>query len=143
MPMLQSRIFAKDKANLQHVADLVDDWEHKKPLMGNITPQQALEALTKFEFGMKKAQLDQENLIKAKDALNFDVGEINNDILGCLVEVSELTEVWETISKPWEALASLKETLWSTVAVRKVRKTLDDLLIEMRSLPNCIHQYHA
>jgi dynein heavy chain 1 len=93
MPLLQSRIFAKDKANLQRVADLVDDWEHKKPLMGNITPQQALEALTKFEFGMKKAQLDQENLIKAKDALNFDVGEINNDILGCLVEVSELTEV--------------------------------------------------
>jgi dynein heavy chain 1 len=143
MPLLQSRIVAEDKANLQRVADLVDDWERNKPLMGNITPQQALEALTKFEFGMKKAQLDQENLIKAKDALNLDVGEINNDISGCLVEVSELTEVWEAISKPWEALANLKETLWSTVAVRKVRKTLDDLLIEMRSLPNRIRQYDA
>eukprot|EP00804_Cyclotella_cryptica_P026574 CCRYP_014010-RA/>CCRYP_014010-RA protein AED:0.03 eAED:0.03 QI:237/1/1/1/0.92/0.78/14/3696/3180 len=143
MPLLQSRIVAEDKANVQRVADLVDDWERNKPLLGNITPQQALEALTKFEFAMKKAQLDQENLIKAKDSLNLDVGEIKNNISSYLVEVSELTEVWEAISKPWDALSSLKETLWSSVAVRKVRKTLDDLLIEMRSLPNRIRQYDA
>jgi dynein heavy chain 1 len=71
------------------------------------------------------------------------VGEINNAISGCLLEVTELTEVWKAISKPWEALASLKETIWATAAVRKVRKSLDDLLIEMRSLPNRIRQYDA
>jgi hypothetical protein len=31
-------------------------------------PADALELLTKFEFTMKKANLDHENLIKAKDA---------------------------------------------------------------------------
>lgn len=143
MPLLQSRITAEDKANVQRVADLVADWEQNKPLMGNITPQQALDSLAKFEFGMKKAQADQENLIKAKDALNLDVGETNNAISGCLVEVSELSEVWQALSKPFDALDTLKNSLWATAAVRTVRKTLDDLLIEMRSLPNRIRQYDA
>jgi dynein heavy chain 1 len=142
-PLLQSRVTAEDKANVQRVADLVTDWEQNKPLMGSITPQQALDSLAKFEFGMKKAQIDQENLIKAKDALNLDVGEVNNAISGCLVEVSELSEVWQAISKPCDALDTLKDTLWATAAVRAVRKTLDDLLIEMRSLPNRIRQYDA
>ena len=62
MSLLQSRIVAEDKPNVQRVEDPVDDWERNKPLMGNITPEQALEDLTKFEFGMKKAHLDQENL---------------------------------------------------------------------------------
>ena len=91
---------------------------------------------------MKKAHLDQQNLIKAKDALNLDVGEINSDISNCLVELSELTEVRQAISKPWEALARLKETLWSGVAMR-IREALDDLLIDMRSLPKRTLQYDA
>ena len=73
MSLLQSRFVAEDKPNVQRVEDPVDDWERNKPLMGNITPEQALEDLTKFEFGMKeahmgnefgmkKAHLDQENL---------------------------------------------------------------------------------
>lgn len=50
VPLLQSRVVAEDKANAQRVAELVADWEQNKPLMGNITPEQALETLTKFEF---------------------------------------------------------------------------------------------
>jgi dynein heavy chain 1 len=143
MPLLQSRIMAEDKANIQRVADLVAHWKQNEPLMGNIAPQQALDALAKFEFGMKKAQVDQENLIKAKDALNLDLGEINNAISGCLVEVSELSEVWQAISKPCDALDAFKDTLFATANIRAVRKTLDDLLIEMRLLPNRIRQYDA
>lgn len=59
-----------------------------------------------------------------------------------MVELSELTEVRQAISKPWEALARLKETLWSGVAIR-IREALDDLLIDMRSLPKRTRQYDA
>ena len=143
VPLLQSRIVAEDKANSQRVSDLVADWEQSKPLMGNITPDQAIETLTKFVFDMKKAQLDQENLVKAKDALGLDVGAISTEISGCLDEVSDLTEVWEAVSKPYGALLDVKDMLWATAVMRKVRKTLDDLLIELRSLPNRIRQYDA
>ena len=143
VPLLQSRIVAEDKTNSQKVTDLVTDWANNKPLIGNITPDQAIETLTKFEFNMKKAQLDQTNLIKAKDALGLDVGATNSEISTCLEEVSDLTEVWEAVSKPYGVLLDLKDTLWATAKMRKVRKALDDLLIELRSLPNRIRQYDA
>lgn len=60
MSLLQSRFVAEDKPNVQRVEDPVDDWERNKPLMGNITPEQALEDLTIFEFGMKKAHMGNE-----------------------------------------------------------------------------------
>ena len=173
VPLLRSRIDAEDKANSQRVTDLMNDWEQNKPLMGNITPDQvrgpacvvdmchqlsfmenkshkhlylfyqAIDTLTRFEFNMKKAQLDQTNLVKAKDALGLDVGSTSTEISGCLDEVSDLTEVWEAVGKPYGVLLDLKDTLWATAVMRKVRKTLDDLLIDLRSLPNRIRQYDA
>jgi len=125
------------------VSDLVADWEQNKPIMGNIAPDMAMETLTKFEFNMKKARLDQENLVKAKDALGLDVGPGDTEISGCLDEASDLAEVWEAVSKPYGALVDLKGTLWASAVMRKVRKTLDDLLMDLRSLPNRIRQYDA
>ena len=143
IPLLQSRIAAEDKASSQRALDLLYDWEQNKPLMGNITPEQAIEALRKFEFSMKKAQLDQENLSKAKYALEMDAGPSDDRFSRCLDEVFDLVEVWESVSKPYKALLELQDTLWATAVMRKVRKTLDDLLIELRSLPNKVRQYDA
>ncbi len=143
VPLLQSRIVAEDKSNAQRLSELVNDWEQNKPLIGNITPDQAIERLTQFEFSMKKAKIDQENLIKAKDALGIDAGVMNSDISDCLDEIRDLTEVWEAVSKPYTALLDLKDSLWATAVMRKVRKALDDLLIDLRSLPNRIRQYDA
>ena len=39
-------------------------------------------------------------------------------------------------SKPFDALQNLKDTPWVTAVMQKVRKTLGDLLIDLRSLPN-------
>ena len=143
VPLLQSRIVAEDKANVQKLSELISDWEQNKPLIGNITPDQAIERLTKFEFNLKKAKLDQENLTKAKDALGLDAGVVNSDLSDCLDEVRDLTEVWEAMSKPYSALLDLKDSLWATAVMRKIRKALDDLLIDLRSLPNRIRQYDA
>ena len=143
VPLLQSRVAAEDKANSARISELVDNWGENKPLMGNITPNEALETLAKFEFNMKKAQLDQENLVKAKDALGLDVGATSTSISACLNELSDLKEVWEVVSKPHETLQAIKDSPWSTTVVRKVRSKLDDLLIELRSLPNRIRQYDA
>ena len=111
--------------------------------MGNVTPDQAIETLTKFEFNMKKAQLDQQLAKKAKDALGLDAGPSSAEISSCLDEVFDLKEVWEAVSKPFSALVDVKETIWANAVMRKVRKTLDDLLIDLRSLPNRIRQYDA
>jgi dynein heavy chain 1 len=143
VPLLQSRITAEDKAISRRVSDLISDWELNKPLMGNVTPDQAIETLTKFEFSMKKSQLDQQLTKKAKDALGLDVGPSSTEISNCLDEVFDLREVWDAVSKPFSALAEVKDTIWVNAVTRKVRKTLEDLLIDLRSLPNRIRQYDA
>ena len=143
VPLLQSRIIAEDKVSAQRSAELLSEWEEKKPLRGNLTPEEAMDVLTKFEFSLKKAQLDQENLIKAKDALGLEAAASDNTLASCLNELLDIKEVWEAMRQPYESLGALKDTPWATAAMRKVRKGLDDILIELRALPNRIRQYDA
>ena len=143
VPLLRSRIVAEDKTNAQRLSELINDWEENKPLIGNITPDQAIDRLAKFEFNMKKAKIDHENLTKAKDALCLTAGVVSSDISDCLDEIRDLAEVWEAVSKPYTALLDLKDSLWATAVMRKIRKALDDLMIDLRSLPNRIRQYNA
>lgn len=143
VPLLQSRIIAEDKVSAQRSAELLSEWEDKKPLRGNLTPEEAMEVLTKYEFSLKKAQLDQENLIKAKDALGLEAAASDNALSSCLNELLDIKEVWEAMRRPYESLGVLKVTPWATAAMRKVRKGLDDILIELRALPNRIRQYDA
>jgi len=143
VPLLQSRIIAEDKVSAQRSTELLSEWEEKKPLRGNLTPEEAMDVLTKFEFSLKKAQLDQENLIKAKDALGLEAAASDNTLTSCLNELLDIKEVWGAMHQPYESFGALKDTPWATAAMRKVRKGLDDILIELRALPNRIRQYDA
>ena len=143
IPLLQARVVAEDKASTKRGIEVLSSWEEDKPLRGNMKPSDAMELLTKFEFTMKKANLDYENLIKAKDALGLEHSVEGSAIAECLNELSDLKEVWEAVAKPYANLDEIKETTWSSAVMRKIRRSLDDLLVEMRSLPNRIRQYDA
>ena len=143
IPLLQARVVAEDKASSNRAGEVLAAWEQEKPLRGNMKPTDAVEILTKFEFTMKKANLDNENLIKAKDALGLEQHVEGNAILECLNELADLKEVWEAVTKPYNSLEEIKETTWSSAVMRKIRRGLDDLLVEMRSLPNRIRLYDA
>jgi len=143
MPILQARVIAEDKACSKRVVVLQRKWEQDKPLRGNMKPVDAVELLTTFGFEMKKANLDHENLLKAKDALSIEHSVDGNSISECLDELEELKEVWKAVMKPHATLDQIKETTWASAVMRKVRRALDDLLAEMRSLPNRIRQYDA
>eukprot|EP00934_Nitzschia_sp_Nitz4_P009291 Nitzschia sp. Nitz4//scaffold6_size259037//29898//42524//NITZ4_001045-RA/size259037-augustus-gene-0.315-mRNA-1//-1//CDS//3329556806//9281//frame0 len=142
-PLLQARVSAEEKAAAKRTSELIADWGTNKPLRGNMPPSEALGLLAKFEFSLNKASKHQENLVKAKDALGLEHTAESSAIAECLVEVNDLKEVWEATSKPYEQLSQIKEMPWATAVMRKVRRALDDLLAEMRSLPNRIRQYDA
>lgn len=143
IPLLQSRVTAEDKNAAKQREELLSSWENDKPLRGNATPPTAMETLSKFEFTMKKASTHQDNLIKAKDALGLEHTSETNAVSEKLDELQDLKEVWQAVMKPYEELQKVKDTPWSTAVMRKVRRGLDDLLAEMRSLPNRIRQYDA
>jgi dynein heavy chain 1 len=128
LPLLQSRIISEDKVADQRIEELLGNWEEEKPLRGNIQPREALELLSKYEFTMKKAKADDDNLLKAKDALGLDVAISNNAIAYCYEELVDLKEVWSAMSDPHEKLDKIKESPWSTVVTRQIRKQLEDIV---------------
>jgi dynein heavy chain 1 len=142
-PLLQARISAEEKSAAKRTVELLSAWEKDKPLRGNTPPAEAMDLLAKFETGLNKAKTHQENLIKAKDALRLEHTAESDALSDCLVELSDLKEVWEAVMKPSDELQEIQDTPWSSAVMRKVRRSLDDLLAEMRSLPNRIRQYEA
>jgi len=128
LPILQTRVSAEAKVSMLRASDIVSSWESEKPIKGTVTPYEALEAITKFEYGMKKIQRDEDNLIKAKDALGLDTSVRNNSIASCLAELFDLKEVWQYISKSFGQLQEIKETLFSIGNVRKIRQQLEDIM---------------
>jgi len=143
IPLLQARVSAEDKTASKQLSELLKNWEQEKPLRGNVSPPEALEALTKYEISMKKAHVHQENLIRAKDALGLEHSLETNEVVECLNELSDLKEVWEAMMEPHSTLEEIKDTPWATAVMRKVKRALDDLLASMRSLSNRIRQYDA
>jgi dynein heavy chain 1 len=143
IPVLQARVAAEDKTASKQLSELLKQWEQDKPLRGNKTPPDALDILTKFEISLKKANVHRENLVRAKDALDLDHSVENTEIVDCIAELSDLKEVWEAVMAPFAELEAIKDTPWATAVMRKVKRSLDDLLAGMRSLPNRIRQYDA
>jgi len=140
IPVLQQRVLAEDKLNSQRVSDLMSTWEAEKPLRGNMAPADALEVLAKYEVTMQKSCTDFDNLSAAKDALGLDSsGE--NLVSESLDELNDLKEVWDAVNVPYSKLEELKEVQWNTLVPRKTRKSLEDLGLGLRSLPNRVRQY--
>jgi dynein heavy chain 1, cytosolic len=81
---------------------------------------------------LNKAKTHQENLSKAKDALGLEHSAESSALSGCLEEMTDLKSVWEAVSKPYDQPEDIKETIWSSAVMRKVRRALDDLLAETR-----------
>jgi dynein heavy chain 1, cytosolic len=142
-PLLQARVSAEEKSAAKRAAELVSGWAKDKPLRGNVPPSEALTVLAKFETDLNKAKNHQENLVKAKDALGLEHTAESSALSECLEELVDLKSVWEAVSKPHDQLQEIKDTNWSSAVMRKIRRALDDLLAEMRSLPNRIRQYEA
>jgi dynein heavy chain 1 len=142
-PLLQARVSAEEKSAAKRSAELISEWTKDKPLRGNVPPSDALALLAKFETDLNKAKTHQENLVKAKDALGLEHTAQSDALAECLEELLDLKSVWEAVSKPHDQLQEIKETNWSSAVMRKIRRALDDLLAEMRSLPNRIRQYEA
>ncbi len=127
LPLLQTRVIAEDKVAEKRTLDLLAHWDAEKPLQGNMTPVEAKEVLSRYECNLKKAKCDDDNLLKAKDALGLEARLGKTNVTGCLDELQDLKEVWDALSAPFESLDKVKQTLWVTAAPRKIRIQLEEI----------------
>ncbi|CAM9242548.1 unnamed protein product, partial [Chrysoparadoxa australica] len=142
IPALQQRVRAEEKVAEKRVADLVQLWTESKPLGGEHKPREALEVVDGFNVQVRKAREDYDRLSAAKEALSL--GAPGEDVLASVEEeMRDLREVWNALDEIWGKTNELEEMSWAAAVPRKVRRALDDLMEQMRGLPNKIRQYEA
>jgi dynein heavy chain 1 len=106
----------------------------------------ALDTLKIFERRVSTLEEETNRISKAKLALDLDDNskETIKPILNTIAqEILDLKSVWIELSASWKAVDELKETLWSAVVPRKVRRALEDIIARLKQLPNRIRQYQA
>lgn len=115
-------------------------------LIGNVEFKTALDTLKIFERRVSTLEEETNRISKAKLALDLDDNskETIKPILNAIgQEILDLKSVWTELSESWKAVDELKETLWSAVVPRKVRRALEDIIARLKQLPNRIRQYQA
>jgi len=124
------------------VANLIVEWNAEKPVTGNIPAEDALATLLSFETRFRNAESEYNTVAKAKEALNLHQSP-PNPVLPLLEELVDFKSVWTALSKIWESLRDLRDTLWSSVVPRKVRQNLDSLVGITKDMPSRMRQYSA
>jgi dynein heavy chain 1 len=106
----------------------------------------ALDTLKIFERRVSGLEEEADKVAKAKLAL--DLTDNTKDVIKPILtaisqEIVDLRSVWTELSESWKAVGELRETLWSAVVPRKVRRTLEEVVSRLKQLPNRIRQYEA
>jgi dynein cytoplasmic 1 heavy chain len=121
---------------------LIADWNAQKPVAGNIPAEDALVTLLSFETRFRNTESEYDTVAKAKEALDLHQSP-PNPVLPLLEELMDFKSVWTALSKIWESLRDLRDTLWSSVLPRKVRQNLDGLVAITKDMPSRMRQYSA
>ena len=124
------------------VANLIADWNEKKPVAGNIPAEDALATLLNFETRFRNTESEYDTVAKAKEALDLHQSP-PNPMLPLLEELLDFKSVWTALSKIWDSLQDLRDTLWTSVLPRKVRQNLDSLIAITKDMPSRMRQYSA
>lgn len=93
---MHTRILEEDKHLEKQINDILNEWQKSKPVSGKQKPTEAISILTSFEEKYKRLKEEQENLVRAKTALdiNDSFTNINSNTTARLdAAIEELTEL--------------------------------------------------
>ncbi|XP_064603299.1 cytoplasmic dynein 1 heavy chain 1-like isoform X2 [Liolophura sinensis] len=144
---LQMKIVSEDKVVESKTSDVLSDWEKDKPVAGELKPDEAIKNLAIFEGKFGRLKEERDNVAKAKEALELaEPGQVSPSeerVLVALEELQDLKGVWSELAKIWEQIEEMKEKPWLSVAPRKLRQSLDNLLSQMKELPARLRAYSS
>ncbi|KAF1817029.1 putative dynein heavy chain, cytosolic [Eremomyces bilateralis CBS 781.70] len=139
---LRAKIVAEDRAVSQKIADVAREWAEEKPVSGTIPPEEASSRLQSFDSRLLKLRNESEMVAKAKEALDLP-GSPETVLIALLEEVQDFKSVWSALSTIWSRLNDLRETLWTSIQPRRLRKGLEELIQMTKDMPARMRQYAA
>ncbi|CAK4126621.1 unnamed protein product [Aphanomyces euteiches] len=146
LPQLQAKIIDEHNILVKKIQSTIADWDASKPLQGGISPKAALESIIIFDTKLNLLAQDTKKMEAARKALNLISRNEDSDfdtLERTIEELNGLREVWESLSSVWNQIDDLKDTLWSAIQPRKLRKQLDELLDNLKTFPARMQQYEA
>ncbi|KTW31656.1 dynein heavy chain [Pneumocystis jirovecii RU7] len=138
--ILKTKIITEDQIISSKISLIIDDWNERKPVSGNLDPLLVFNMLSEFESKINLLVDERNSIIKAKEALSLN-NTSDNHLHTVLEEVMDFKSVWSAINTLWKSLNELMETPWSLVVPRKIRQSLDNLLNIAKEMPSSIRQY--
>lgn len=139
---LRAKILAEDKVVKDRIDEAVARWNEEKPVSGSIPPEKASATLNFFQTRLTTLRAESEMVFKAKEALDLS-GAPDTTLSTILEEVQDFMSVWAALSTIWKSLNELRDTLWTSVQLRKLRQSIDGLIKMTKEMPSRMRQYAA
>ncbi|KAK9451852.1 dynein heavy chain, N-terminal region 1-domain-containing protein [Limtongia smithiae] len=138
--ILRSKVAAENNVLLDQTTKAITSWNADKPITGTITPADAFITLQKFDKILGDLQRQQDLIVQAKSSLLIDL-PINGLLEPALLEVQDFKSVWSALSTVWQSLDELRDLPWASVAPRKVKSSVDELMVMTKEMPSRMRQY--
>ena len=143
MGQLQAKILAQEKEIEQQMSRLCAEWDKQKPLKGSLDPSSAMNVLVLFESRCTRVAEQVSKVSEAKSALELPLEDSQDQLGPIQAELAKLKEVWTALASICERIHTLRDTPWSAVVPRKLRSSIEEVLEELRNVPNRIRHYEA
>jgi dynein heavy chain 1 len=142
MPALQLKVVSESRALDQKLTDLLRDWNKNKPVGGKIDPDEAMDTLNIYEgrFAVLKTETDM--LATAKAALDID-SRLDDQLEPAIEELQDLKSSWSELSKIFAKIKLLKDLAWKDVVPKQIKKSLEDIIKDMKNLPPRVRSYSS
>jgi len=139
---LQFKIVNEDRIVQTKIKDACTEWENNKPVQADLKPDTATNTLQIFEGRITRLKEEYDMVCRAKEALNMELAN-DNRLEPVLEELRDLKSVWTALSKVWQAISDIRDTLWASVAPRNIRQSLEKLINSSKEMPSRMRQYAA
>lgn len=139
---LRLRLAAQEGVLNRRVDDAIANWTKNRPISGEIPAEYATRMLVQAELTIESLAEEMSQIQKAKEALSLPVTSFNT-LASILEEIQDFKAVYASLSIFWKEIDSLRSTKWLDVQPRTLRKSLEALLTESKSLPTRMRQYAA
>ncbi|KAK9459211.1 dynein heavy chain, N-terminal region 1-domain-containing protein [Lipomyces oligophaga] len=140
LEILRTRVLSDNQLLSDRIARAISEWNTTKPLAGSNSPDDAFLVLEKSEIQLNSLKKQQELLLSANGALGLQL-PANDILLSTIQEVQDFKYVWSSVSSVWKSLNEIRETPWSSVVPRKVKSSLEELLVMTKEMPSRMRQY--
>jgi len=142
MDALNTKINAEDKLVRQRIDEIAVQWKEERPLSGTIPAKEATANIAAFESKLTQLANEFEMMSKAREALDMPPSQ-DTGLVALLDEVHDFTSVWTALCTIWGRLSDLRETLWTSVQPRKIRQSIENLMLISKEMPSRMRQYAA